>query len=141
MFHTTPKTCQFLRNVKLLNEYSKIIISYRLLVSATEIRCKEESKGGLKFDVIIADPAASPPKRPSSPKDKDLTAEEIAEKLKAAEERRMVRRQLSVNTIQLAETNAERSISIVIEFTLKFTFRGLQLRPMVKKPITLTLEF
>ncbi|XP_073986551.1 stathmin isoform X7 [Rhodnius prolixus] len=55
---------------------------------ATEIRCKEESKGGLKFDVIIADPAATPPKRPASPPTK-TSAEEIEEKLKAAEERRL----------------------------------------------------
>lgn len=55
----------------------------------TEIRCKEQSKGGLKFDVIIADPAVPPPKRPGSPNNKNTTAENIEGKLKAAEERRL----------------------------------------------------
>ncbi|CAH1396648.1 unnamed protein product [Nezara viridula] len=55
----------------------------------TEIRCKEQSKGGLKFDVIIADPAIPPPKRPGSPNNKTTSAENIEGKLKAAEERRL----------------------------------------------------
>jgi hypothetical protein len=59
---------------------------------ATEIRCKEQSKGGLKFDVIIADPAGTPPKRSTSPtKTTPVSVENIEEKLRAAEERRLVR--------------------------------------------------
>uniref|UniRef100_A0A1B6LG97 Stathmin n=1 Tax=Graphocephala atropunctata TaxID=36148 RepID=A0A1B6LG97_9HEMI len=57
---------------------------------ATEIRCQEQSKGGLKFDVILADPAATPPapKRTQSPT-RTKSVENIEEKLKAAEERRL----------------------------------------------------
>ncbi|XP_049814680.1 angiomotin-like 2a isoform X4 [Schistocerca nitens] len=54
----------------------------------TEIRCQERSKGGLAYEVILADPVTdTPPKRPTSPK--STSAENIEEKLKAAEERRM----------------------------------------------------
>ncbi|XP_046676974.1 uncharacterized protein LOC124365083 isoform X5 [Homalodisca vitripennis] len=58
--------------------------------NATEIRCQEQSKGGLKFDVILADPAATPPapKRTQSPT-RTKSVENIEEKLKAAEERRL----------------------------------------------------
>lgn len=61
-------------------------------VSATEIRCQEMSKGGLAYEVILAEPVSSPivPKRPVSPGSKTPSVEEIEEKLKAAEERRLV---------------------------------------------------
>lgn len=64
----------------------------RLTVSATEIRCQEMSKGGLAYEVILAEPVSSPivPKRPISPGSKTPSVEEIEEKLKAAEERRLV---------------------------------------------------
>ncbi|XP_065201900.1 uncharacterized protein stai isoform X2 [Planococcus citri] len=56
---------------------------------ATEIRCTEEAKGGLKYDVILAEAATDPPqKRPSSPI-KNVSEDDIFEKLKAAEERRL----------------------------------------------------
>ncbi|KAJ9589373.1 hypothetical protein L9F63_017425, partial [Diploptera punctata] len=55
----------------------------------TEIRCQEKSKGGLAYEVILAEPVnVTPPKRPSSPSSK-VSAENIEEKLKAAEERRL----------------------------------------------------
>jgi hypothetical protein len=58
-------------------------------VSATEIRCEEKTKGGLSYEVILADPVAvTPPKRPSSPSNK--ASVNIDEKLKAAKERRLV---------------------------------------------------
>lgn len=60
-------------------------------VAATEIRCEEKSKGGLKYDVILADPAGTPPapKRQQSPT-RTKSIENIEEKMKAAEERRLV---------------------------------------------------
>lgn len=64
-------------------------IIYFLL--ATEIRCQEKSRGGLSYEVILAEPApnVSVPKKPVSP-GKNVSAEEIEQKLKAAEERRIV---------------------------------------------------
>lgn len=57
---------------------------------ATEIRCQEKSKGGLCYEVILAEPAVNVtlPKLPVTP-GKAVSAEEIEEKLKAAEERRL----------------------------------------------------
>jgi stathmin len=61
---------------------------------ATEIRCQEKSKGGLRYEVILAEsciPQAPEPKsvqQTAAPK--TSSAEEIAEKLKAAEDRRLV---------------------------------------------------
>ncbi|XP_041979347.1 paramyosin isoform X2 [Aricia agestis] len=55
---------------------------------ATEIRCQEMSKGGLAYEVILAEPVGVPaPRRADSP-EKTPSVEEIQEKLKAAEERR-----------------------------------------------------
>jgi acetamidase/formamidase len=60
-------------------------------VAATEIRCQEKSKGGLSYEVILAEPlAVTPPRRASSSNNK-VSVENIEEKLKAAEERRLVR--------------------------------------------------
>jgi hypothetical protein len=64
---------------------------FQLRVAATEIRCQEKSKGGLAYEVILAEPVSlTPPKRPISPNSK-ASAEQLEEKLKAAEERRLVR--------------------------------------------------
>lgn len=61
-------------------------------LSATEIRCQEKSRGGLSYEVILAEPAPNVtiPKKPVTP-GKNVSAEEIEQKLKAAEERRIVR--------------------------------------------------
>lgn len=50
------------------------------------------SKGGLSYEVILAEPVGTPvvPKRPLSPGNKTPSAEEIEEKHRAAEERRLV---------------------------------------------------
>lgn len=63
-----------------------------IIFPATEIRCQEKSKGGLSYEVILAEPApnATLPKRPTTP-GKNVSVEEIEQKLKAAEERRVVR--------------------------------------------------
>lgn len=59
--------------------------------AATEIRCQEKSRGGLSYEVILAEPAPNVPvpKRPVTP-GKNVSVEEIEQKLKAAEERRVV---------------------------------------------------
>lgn len=64
------------------------------IFKATEIRCQEKSRGGLCYEVILAEPApnVSLPKRPVTP-GKNMSVEEIEQKLKAAEERRIVRTQ------------------------------------------------
>ncbi|XP_055637474.1 stathmin isoform X2 [Toxorhynchites rutilus septentrionalis] len=70
---------------------------------ATEIRCQEKSKGGLCYEVILAEPAAnvSLPKLPPTSV-KPVSAEEIEEKLKAAEERR-----LSLEAKKMADWSAK----------------------------------
>lgn len=68
---------------------------------ATEIRCQEKSKGGLCYEVILAQPAvvAAPPKpNTSAPTAKNVSAEEIERKLREAEERRIVIRITFVDT-------------------------------------------
>ncbi|XP_041448286.1 uncharacterized protein LOC111074865 isoform X2 [Drosophila obscura] len=57
---------------------------------STEIRCQEKSRGGLSYEVILAEPApnVAVPKRPVTP-GKNVSVEEIEQKLKAAEERRI----------------------------------------------------
>lgn len=77
-----------LKNLKV----SPILIYSIILFLATEIRCQEKSKGGLKYEVIMAEPnlvkSQAPIKKESHPK--QLSAQEIEEKLKAAEQRRLV---------------------------------------------------
>lgn len=60
-------------------------------VAATEIRCQEKSKGGVSYEVILAEPLAGTPPRRASPPNNKVSVENIEEKLKAAEERRLVR--------------------------------------------------
>jgi hypothetical protein len=56
---------------------------------ATEIRCEVKSKGGLSYEVNLAGPVAETPLiQLFSPPNK-LSVENIEEKLKAAEERRL----------------------------------------------------
>lgn len=73
---------------------SGIALNFNLIeffFTATEIRCQEKTKGGVCYEVILAEPTATPAitKRPSSPKDKVMSVQDIEEKLKAAEERRL----------------------------------------------------
>ncbi|XP_041775970.1 stathmin isoform X3 [Anopheles merus] len=69
----------------------------------TEIRCQEKSKGGLCYEVILAEPAVNValPKLPPT-QGKNVSAEEIEEKLKAAEERR-----LSLEAKKMADWSAK----------------------------------
>jgi hypothetical protein len=81
---------------------------------ATEIRCQEKSKGGLRYEVILAEPNLTQVQIPKVIQQKEqqnddskkttttttptanvaaaktLSTQEIADKLKAAEERRLV---------------------------------------------------
>lgn len=67
---------------------------YDSLLTATEIRCQEKSKGGLCYEVILAEPTPNvippPIKRNNVSVTKNLSAMEIDKKLKEAEERRLV---------------------------------------------------
>lgn len=69
-------------------------LNYFLIFPATEIRCQEKSKGGLCYEVILAQPAVavSPPKPSSAPAIKSVSAEDIEKKLRDAEIRRLVSR-------------------------------------------------
>jgi Stathmin family len=73
----------------------RINFQFPLLLAATEIRCQEKSKGGLRYEVILAEPNLNqvpvPKAVTQNAAPKPSTAEEIAEKLRAAEERRLVR--------------------------------------------------
>lgn len=72
---------------------------------ATEIRCQEKTKGGLRYEVILAEPTAVPAKRPPSPQTSPTQpAVNIEVKLKAAEERR-----LSLEANKIAALNARLS--------------------------------
>ncbi|EDW02866.1 myosin-9 isoform X4 [Drosophila grimshawi] len=72
----------------------------------TEIRCQEKSRGGLSYEVILAEPApnVAVPKRPVTP-GKNVSVEEIEQKLKAAEERRvsLEARKMAEISIKLAK--------------------------------------
>ncbi|XP_008468157.1 stathmin-1-A isoform X2 [Diaphorina citri] len=73
--------------------------------SATEIRCEEKSKGGIKYDVILAEPAGTPPPlKTAADTPVILRSESIEEKLKQAEERR-----LSLEAEKIAKNAARRS--------------------------------
>ncbi|XP_070855545.1 stathmin isoform X3 [Drosophila suzukii] len=63
---------------------------FKYVHKTTEIRCQEKSRGGLSYEVILAEPApnVAVPKRPVTP-GKNVSVEEIDHKLKAAEERRI----------------------------------------------------
>ncbi|OXU28367.1 hypothetical protein TSAR_006418 [Trichomalopsis sarcophagae] len=74
--------------------------------SATEIRCQEKTKGGLRYEVILAEPTA-PAKRAPSPTHQTSPTQpavNIEDKLRAAEERR-----LSLEASKIAALNARLS--------------------------------
>ena len=61
-----------------------------LISAATEIRCEEKSRGGMCYEVILAEPVSDKPEsNPPSPKPK-TTVQDINNKLLQAEERRKV---------------------------------------------------
>lgn len=57
-------------------------------IAATEIRCQEKSKGGLCYEVILAEPTV-PKRAPSPPQTTPTQQTAIEDKLRAAEERRL----------------------------------------------------
>ncbi|XP_025993841.2 vicilin-like seed storage protein At2g18540 isoform X1 [Solenopsis invicta] len=70
---------------------------------STEIRCQEKSKGGLCYEVILAEPTV-PKRAPSPPQQSPTQQTAIEDKLKAAEERR-----LSIEANKLAALTAKLS--------------------------------
>lgn len=83
--------------------------------AATEVRCTEQSKGGLKYELVLADPCTeSPVRKPiSSSPPKSISAEDIQKKLKEAEERRQSLEAQKLNQLneklsRLAEVNQKR---------------------------------
>lgn len=67
-----------------------------LFRTATEIRCQEKSRGGLCYEVILAEPSPNTAQpvvamRNKDAQNKGLSAAEIEKKLKEAEQRRLVR--------------------------------------------------
>lgn len=82
-----------------MGEKNLNLILFRVYFNiATEIRCQEKSKGGLRYEVILAEPNLAQVQIPKAVKEskqqtatpKPLSTQEIVEKLKAAEERRLV---------------------------------------------------
>lgn len=71
------------------------------MFAATEIRCTEEAKGGLKYDVILAEAATEPPQI-RAPSPVNVSEDDIIEKLKAAEERRQVRSEMKIELDKFA---------------------------------------
>ncbi|KAH6922814.1 hypothetical protein HPB50_019319 [Hyalomma asiaticum] len=84
------------------------------MLMATEVRCKEESKGGLKYELVLADPCMdSPLRKPSTSPPKSISAEDIEKKLKEAEERRLSLEAMKLNQLneklsRLAEVNQKK---------------------------------
>lgn len=68
------------------------MLNLGILLPATEVRCQEKTRGGLCYEVILSEPEikVTPPKRPVSPSNKNVSIQDIEEKLRAAEERRQV---------------------------------------------------
>lgn len=73
-----------------------IIDKFSHSFAATEIRCQEKSRGGLRYEVIMAEPNLVKSQAPVGEKKKapvvkpQLSVNDIEEKLKAAEQRRLV---------------------------------------------------
>lgn len=73
---------------------------------ATEVRCQEKTRGGVRYEVILGEPEkkADPPKKPLSPKN-SVSVQDIENKLKAAEERRQVSESENIVFSSLAMIN------------------------------------
>lgn len=80
----------------------------------TEVRCTEQSKGGLKYELVLADPSMdSPLRKPSTSPPKSISAEDIEKKLREAEVRRLSLEAMKLNQIndkmcRLAEVNQKK---------------------------------
>ncbi|CAB3380437.1 Hypothetical predicted protein [Cloeon dipterum] len=88
----------------------------------TEIRCQEESRGGLRYEVILADPVTdTPPKpRPVSPTAKTPDIESITEKMIAAEERRKTLEATKLNELKAKMSRIEEAAKKRDEKTQEF---------------------
>lgn len=70
------------------------------LFSAAAVRAEETAKGGIKYELVLSEPSSNdPPKKDqiTSPP-KTMSVEEIEQKLKAAEERRLVSKNIKYFT-------------------------------------------
>ncbi|XP_076329877.1 uncharacterized protein LOC143235525 isoform X5 [Tachypleus tridentatus] len=77
----------------------------KMVYLATEVRATEQSKGGIKYELVLAAPSdVAPPSLASSPPKTSMSVEDIENKLKAAEERRQ-----SLETQRLNQLNEKRS--------------------------------
>lgn len=94
----------FILSISLASSASKELcdsLSFYSQFAATEIRCQEKSKGGLCYEVILAQPTVvvNPPKaNTNAPIAKSVSAEEIERKLREAEERRIVSLNFAFNS-------------------------------------------
>lgn len=84
--------------------------------AATEVRASEQSKGGLKYELVLAEPSTteSPLKMSTTPP-KSFSAEDIEKKLKEAEERRQTLEAVKLNMLnekmsRLAEVNQKKEV-------------------------------
>lgn len=88
-----------------------------MFLLATEVRCQEKTRGGLRYEVILGEPEvkATPPKKPVSPKN-SMSVQDIEEKLKAAEERRQVEME---NTLFVSELDF---FNLIVDYYLQILF-------------------
>ncbi|CAH2017046.1 unnamed protein product [Acanthoscelides obtectus] len=82
---------------------------------ATEVRCQEKTRGGLRYEVILgeAEPKVQPPKKQQLSPKNSMSVQDIEEKLKAAEERRQLLESnkmaaLSAKMSKIEEANRKR---------------------------------
>lgn len=82
-------------------------------MSDSEIRAEETSKGGMKYELVLSEPAGDAPNINANSMPKSVSVEEIEQKLKAAEERRLTleaqkQNQYSEKWNKLQEANQKR---------------------------------
>lgn len=76
---------QLVTNAPQARPPKKVVLEY----VATEVRASENAKGGIKYELVLAEPSVDTPMKASPILPKyNLSIEEIEKKLKAAEERR-----------------------------------------------------
>lgn len=93
---------------------------------------KRHSKGGLGYDIVLEEPRAeSPVKMTVLTPNKQISAEEIARKLKEADERRASFEAAKVNSMKQKESHIEELSKKRSEFDAKF--KELARESMVKK--------
>lgn len=104
----------------------------------TEIRCQEKSKGGLSYEVILAEPSGNVINpvtiRSNTKANKSLSNDEIAKKLKKAEERR-----LSLEAKKMADWSAK--ASKIEEITRKKDELNIEFINQTKEALEAKMEY